>query len=184
MQRMSEFMECRHDLIPGEQRRFAGRRLGNVQVVRHHRLVAGECRLRDIRIHPRAATLGSARIDVGNEDGQLLPGSIEHVIDADVGLVHRQIGAALEAQAVQLAGREEHSLLQHIVQLEVGLELGLIEGILLGAHFFAVIGPVPGRELETTVVVVDARLQQCCLAPGIGHGWGRQLSQHAIYGLR
>ena len=74
---------------------------------------------------------------------------VEHVIDAHVRMVQGQVGAALEGQAIELVGREEHALLQHAGDLQVGLELALVEAVLgglLGWEFEDVMPPdSPGK---------------------------------------
>ncbi len=133
MQRVTELVERGRDFIPRQQRRLAGRRLRHVEMVRHHRAIAGERRLRDVGVHPRATALRLPRVDVENEDRERLAVRIEHVVGANVGVIERQVRAALEAQAIELIRREEHALLVHVRQLEIGLELRFVERELLRA---------------------------------------------------
>ena len=49
----------------------------------------------------------------------------------------------LEGYAVELMGSEENPVLEYPVQLEVGLELGVIKGIAGLADHFGIVIPVP-----------------------------------------
>ena len=64
MQRMAELMEERVHLVVCQQRGLAISRLRDVQVDAHHGLVAGQAVLRHIGIHPRAAPLVRAGIEI------------------------------------------------------------------------------------------------------------------------
>jgi hypothetical protein len=68
-------------------------------------------------------------------------------------VIDRQVLALLEGQPVELVGRVEDALLQDAVELEVGAELRLVEGVLLLADLLGVVGPVPGRELEALLLL-------------------------------
>ncbi len=189
MQRVAELVERRGHLVPGQQRGLAGRRLGHVEVVGHYRLVAGQARLRHVGIHPRAAALGVARIRVEDEDCQLRTVGVEHVVGPGVGVVLGQVGAFLEAQPVQLVGGVEHAVLQHVLHLEVRLELRFVEVVLGRAHLLGVEGPVPWLQLEARLALglllpVDHRLQVGGLALGVRHRGRRQFAEHRIDGFR
>mmetsp|Transcript_53120 Transcript_53120/g.124204 ORF Transcript_53120/g.124204 Transcript_53120/m.124204 type:complete len:781 (-) Transcript_53120:457-2799(-) len=189
VQRMAELVEQGADFVPGQQRRLAGRRLGDVEMVGHHRASALVGVLRHVFVHPRTALLARAGIEVGDEDGQLATVGIEDVVGAHIGLVDRQIGAALEAQAVELVGRKEDPLLQHAVEFEIGLDLAFIEAITGGAQLLRVEAPVPGRQRKARralrrLVAVDQGLQLGGLAPGRSHGRRRELAQHRDGGSR
>ena len=189
MQRVAELVERGGHFVPRHQRGFAGRRLGHVQVVGDHRLVAGQAGLRHVGVHPRTATLGVARIGVEDEDRQLRTVGVEHVVGPRVGVVLRQVGAFLERQAVQLVGGEEHAVLQHVLHLEVRLELRFVEVVLRGADLFGIERPVPrlegeGRLTLGLLFLVDHRLQVGGFALGVGHGGRRQLAQHRVDGFR
>ncbi len=71
VQGMPELMEERRHLVEREKRRHARSRLGDVEVVDDHRLRAAQARLRHDRVHPRAAALGVAGVQVQNEQPEL-----------------------------------------------------------------------------------------------------------------
>src|SRR3546814_2221900 len=54
----------------------------------------------------------------------------EHLEHAHVRVVDRDVLALLEADAVELVGGEEHAVLQHAVEFEVGPDLRLVEVVL------------------------------------------------------
>ncbi len=179
---MAELVEGRLHLVVGQQRRFAGGRLGNVEVVGHHRVGAQQLRLRHISVHPGAALLVAAGVHVGDEDGQLLAVGVEHVEHAHVRVVHGQVLALLERQAVQLSGRVEHALGHHIVEFEVRLELVLVEREALRAQLVRVVGPVGRVHLEVGAFPVGQRLQVGRFLARIVDGRLGQLAQQRVDG--
>ena len=188
VQRMPELVEQRRHLVPGQQRGLAVGRLRDVEVIRHHRLLVHQPALVDVGIHPGATALGGPRVQVGQEDRQLRAVRVEHVVDQHVGVVDRQVAAFLELEAVELPRRVEHAVLQHVPHLEVGLELRLVEAVLLGPQLLAVEAPVPGGQLERGLMArgllaIDHGLQLGALAPGRADRRRRQLAQHAVDGL-
>ena len=154
-------------------------------MVGDHRIVADQFRLADIGVHPCTAALGLARIGIEDEDRQLLAVLVEHVVGPGVRVVLGQVGAFLEADAVKLVGRVEHAVLQHVLHLQVRLELRFVEVELGLAHLFGVVSPVPGLELERRftlglLLAVDHRLQVGGFLPCVGHGRWRQLAEHPV----
>ena len=51
---------------------------------------------------------------------------VQNLIDLHIRLPGREIGAPLEADAIEPAGGEEDAVIQHAAQFEIGLELVLI----------------------------------------------------------
>ena len=101
------------------------------------------------------------------------------------GVVDRQVRALLEGQAVQLVGGVEHAVLQHVVQLEVGLELRFVEGVLLARAPSRCSTPSPrpragSRRLPVSMI---ACMSAASLA-GVGHGGRRQLGQQLVDRVR
>ena len=150
-------------------------------MIGHHRMRAEQPVLRHILVHPGAAALVAAGVVVADEHGELLAVLVEHVPHAHVWVVHRQIVALLEAQAVELVGGEEHAVGEHIVQLEVRAQLRFIELVLGLAHLLGVVGPVPGGELEAALLGVDQLLHVGCLLPGVGHGRRGEVIQQLVH---
>ena len=105
-------------------------------------------RLRDVAVHPRAALLVVAREVVGDEQRERLAVGIDDLEHAHVRLVHRQILALLEGEAVELVRGVEHAVLHHAVELEVRRHLRLVEVVVGLAHLLGVERPVPGLQLE------------------------------------
>src|SRR4029453_11710936 len=62
VQRVPELVKRGPHFILSEERRFAWRRLRNVEVIRDNRLRPEQIVLRDISIHPRAPVLRCSRI--------------------------------------------------------------------------------------------------------------------------
>ena len=170
MQCVPEFVERRDDLVDGHQRRFALGRFGDIEVVRHHRLLVFQVRLADVGVHPGAAAFGLSRIGVEDEQAQRGSIVIEYLEDAYVLLVDGQIEAFLERDPEHLGCREEDAVLEHAVQLKVGLELRGVELESLLPDLVRIEVPVPGRQFEVAALRVDHGLQIGRLALGIGDG--------------
>ena len=69
-----------------------------------------------------------------------------------------------EAQPEEALGHMEGGG-DHIVELEIGRDLGLIEIVTLLARALGVIAPVGGAELEIRALFFDSRLQRGALVP-------------------
>ena len=141
-----------------EQRRLAGRGLGEVGDVVDDRQRAQQLGLVDEVAHPGAAVLVVALEVVAVEKRQRLAVGVEHFEHAHVRVVDRNVLALLEGDAVELVGGVEHAVLQHVVQLEVGLDLRFVEIVLGLADLLGVEVPVPRLELEAALLRVDQRL--------------------------
>ena len=177
MQRVSELVEHRRHIIVGQQRRLAGRGLGEVGNVVHHRLVARQRGLIDELIHPGAALLVVPLEVVGVEERQRLTIHIEYLEGPHVGIVDRNVVSLLERQPVQLVGGEKHSVLQHVVQFEVGHDLRFIQIVLRLPHLLGVILPVPRLELEPALLGVDQLLHVGSLHARTRCRWRNQIRQ-------
>ena len=92
-------------------------------------LVAEQVGLSDVLVHPRAAALGGPRVVIREEERQRRAVGVEHLEHAHVRLVHGQVVAFLERDAVEPRGGKEHAVFQDVVQLEIGTKLRLVEGI-------------------------------------------------------
>jgi hypothetical protein len=71
--------------------------------------------------------------------------------DLDIGMIAGERGLLDEFEPVELAAEGENALAD-VVQLEVGPEGGIVEGILFLAQLLGVIPPIPGGELEPAVL--------------------------------
>ena len=150
------------------QRRLARRGLGEVGDVVDHRQRAQQLRLADEDVHPRAAVLVVALEVVAVPERQRLAVGVEDFEDLHVGVVDGNVCALLEGDAVELVGGVEHAVLEHVVQLEVGLDLRLVQIVLRLAHLLGIEVPVPGLKLESALLRIDERLNVLGLALGLG----------------
>ena len=85
--------------------------------------------------------------------------------DAHVGMVDGHAVQLVEAQAEQAARRVEGRL-DHLVELQIRLDLRLVEGVLALPQLFGVVAPVPRLEREVAAFLADERLQ------GVGFRFG------------
>ena len=100
-------------------------------------------------------------------------------------MIQRQVGALLEGQAVKLVGGEEHAVLEHVLHLEVGLELRLVEVEFLLAHLLGVVRPVPGLQLE--LAAFGLSMMACMSAASffaLATAGRRELGEHLVDGIR
>ena len=159
MQRMPELMEQSAGIVEREQRRLARARLGEVHHIDDKRaLVAVELLLRAQRRHPGAAALGGASEIVAEEYSHVAAAGVGHFERAYVRVPDRDILALLKIQSEQAVCRRERRR-DHVVEGQIGLELGVIE---IAAHFaqlLGVVAPVPWRELEVAAFGADQLLQ-------------------------
>lgn len=186
MQRMAELMEQGGDVVKAQQRRLAGGRLGEVAHVADHRFGTGKAILLDEHVHPRATGLAVALEVVGVEQRHGSAVGIEHLIHLHIRVIGRDVGALLEGDAVQLRGGVEDAVLQHVVQLEVRLDLRLVQVVLGLAHLLGVEVPIGRGELEIaglciSTLRVDHLLHVGHFAARLGggrrHGVGQQLER-------
>ena len=68
---------------------------------------------------------------------------IEYIEHAHVRVIHRNIVPLFECDPVQLCGSIENTILQHIVQFEIRLDLIFIEIELRLSHLLRVEIPIP-----------------------------------------
>ena len=145
VQRMAEFVEQRARIVEGEKRRLALRRLGEIHDVDDDRPdVAGQPLLVAQRAHPGAAPLRRPREIVAEGTGRSACPSRRHLPDAHIGVVDRDVVELLEGEAEQPARRVEGRR-DHLVELQIGLQLGLVEIEPALAHLFGIVAPVPRR---------------------------------------
>jgi len=117
-------------------------------VIGHHRLVIEQPRLRHVGHHPRPALLVVACEVVGEEQRQRLAVGVEYLEHPHIRLVDGQVPAFLETQAIQLVRGVEHTVQQHVIELEVRRDECLIEIVACLAHLLRIERPVPRLQGE------------------------------------
>ena len=68
---------------------------------------------------------------------------VQHIEDADVRMIDRQIFSFLEGDAVQFVHGEEDAVLQHAVEFKVRLDGGLVDFETSLAKLLGIVLPVP-----------------------------------------
>ena len=92
-------MERRVYLVESQQGRLAFRRPGDIEMVAHYRPAAEQVRLGDVGVHPGAAALVGAGVEVGDEQAQRLAGDVEYLEYPHIFLIDRQVETFLESDA-------------------------------------------------------------------------------------
>ena len=152
VQRMAELVKQRARILEAQKGRLAVGALGEIHHVDDQRLdVAVEFLLIAQRGHPGAAALRGPGEIIAEEQADLVAAGAAHLPDPDVGMPHRQLGAHGKAQAEQTLRGIERGL-DHAVEVEIGLDRGLVEIAAPLPQFFGVIAPVPWRQLEVAAV--------------------------------
>ena len=158
MQAVAEFVEQRAHVVERQQRGLARRGLGEVVVVEDDRHdLAAVAGLLAQRAHPCAAALARAREVVVQEDARHAAVAVAHLVGLDVGVVDRQVGTLGKPHAEQTLGTVERGG-DHALEREVGLDLGVVQGIGALAHLLGPVAPIPGLD-----VVADAGFTHQCL---------------------
>ncbi len=163
MQAVTELVEQGRHLRKTQEGRLAGCGLGEVADVVDDGLGPQQLGLVDEIAHPGPAGLVVAleEIEIDQADGRAI--LVEHLIDGDVRVIDRKVGAGLQDDAVEPLGDVEQAVLEHPVQLQVGLQLLLAQVVLLLAQALGVALPIPGLQLEILALRGDQRLQFGCL---------------------
>ncbi len=150
MDAMAEFVKQRIGIIEADQRRRLARALGEIIVVGCQRIGApAQPFLRAICRHPCARTLAVAGEIIKIEDADIGIGlEIVDLEGAHIGIEHGQAaGVFAKAQIIELPRGPEHAIDQ-LVELEIGLHLGLVQIIFRLAHLFSVKAIVPRLDGE------------------------------------
>lgn len=147
VQGMAELVEEGVDLVEGQQRRLAGTGPGDVEVVDDDGALAEQRGLVHQVVHPGAAALGGAGVEVAEIEADRAAVLLEDLEDPDVGVVAGQVGALGEAQPVQQPGGVEDTVGQHPVELEVRAHGGGVDVVLGLADLLRPVRPVPGGDL-------------------------------------
>ena len=181
---MAELVKQRACVVERQQRRPAIAALGKVQYVDDdRRLPLGELVLRPEARHPGARALrGAGKIiadeyaDVGSVFAEDLPGP-------HFRMVARQIVSLFELQTKE-AGSAIEGRPDHVVELEIGLQLRLIEIVLCLAHFLRVVAPVPRHDLGIVAAATGFGGQRLAFFAGALNGFAPHRMQEVGDGIR
>src|ERR1700694_16364 len=132
----------------GDQGGFAFDRLGQVSDVVYDRGGPQQAGLADEFGHPGSAVLVVTLEVVTVEDCEMLAVGVEDLEDTHIRLVDRDVVSLFEREPIKLIGSIENTILQHVVEFEVGLYLGIIEIVTSFADLLGVKVPVPRLEFE------------------------------------
>ena len=150
-----------------------GAGLGKFATLIDDRLLAQQVRLVDEVRHPGSAVLVVALEVVAVEQREVLAVGVEDLEHAHIRVVDRKVVALFESEAVELVRSVEDAILQHVVELEIGLDLRIVEIVPGFANLLGVEVPVPGLELEAALLGVDHGLDifrfLAALRSGGGH---------------
>lgn len=176
-------MEHGGDVVEADQGGLAGGGLGEVADIVDHRPCAEELGLADIVAHPGAARLVVPLPQIEIHQAQLRAVVIEHLEHHHIGVIDGNVGAALEGDAVEPGGGIEHTILQNLVDLEIGLQRRFIQVIAFLAHLLGIALPVPGLEGKGLALLVDRGLDQPGLFGRLGAGRRHQLGDEFLHRL-
>ena len=90
--------------------------------------------------------------------------------------------AFLEGESVKFSGGKENAVENHVIQFVVGAQLRFVEVVTRLAHFLRIKIPVPGRDLEPTVFLVDNLLRLGRFTFGVSDCRRRELAQKFVHG--
>ena len=86
---------------------------------------------------------------------------------ADIRFIDRDVLAFLEGNAVQLVGRKKDAVFQHVVHLEIRLDLSVIEIVFCLADLIPIEIPVPRLQGKAGLLRIDHRLNVLRFALGL-----------------
>src|SRR6202521_208933 len=149
---MSKLMEHGDDVGEADQGGFAGGGLGQVGNVVYDRRGSKKPRLANEFGHPGSAILVIALEIIAVEKGEVLAIGVEDFEDPYIGVVNGNVVPFLEGDAVELICRVEHSVLEHVVEFEIGLHLRIVDVVASLADLLSVEVPVVCLDLEATLL--------------------------------
>ncbi len=120
---VAELVEHGDDVGKGDERGLALDGFGKVGDVVDDGQGAEQLRLRNEFAHPGSAVLVVALEVVAVEEGERLAVGVKDFEDADIRLVDGDVVAFFEGESVELVGGVEDSVLEDVVQFEVGADL-------------------------------------------------------------
>src|SRR6266436_5963594 len=168
---MSKLMEHGNDVGEADQGGFAGGGLGQVGNVVHDRGGSKKPRLANEFRHPGSAVLVVALEVIAVEKGEVLAIGVEDFEDPYIGLVNGNVVPFLEGDSVELICGVEHSVLEHVVEFEIGLHLRIVDVVASLADLLSVEVPIVRLNLEATLLgvflAVDDSLNICGFAVGL-----------------
>ena len=156
VQRVAELVEQCQCLVDVQQRGCLARCGGEVTYVHNHgaAVVLAQVHLIDEICHPRTRALRLTGEIVAVEDSKMLFVLVEYLPHLHAVVVQGNVVAFRKVQTEQSRCAVECTV-AHILELEVGLNLILIERVFSLAQLLCVVHPVPACELETTLLAVD-----------------------------
>ena len=150
VQRMSEFVQQRRQLVERKQRGRRGRRPREVHNQRHQRprldAVGRAARAAELG-HPRPRPLRRTREEVEIQHRKEAPVGIRHLVGLHVGMVDIDTLGAGEMEPVEPL-RQQEDATHHILQMQVGFHLLVIHGVVRRLVAFGIVGPVPRHHLR------------------------------------
>ena len=168
VQRVPKFMEHRPHIIRGEKSRLAGSGRGEIGDVTDNRARAQQFGLVHQVVHPGATLLVVALEVVAVKQRHGTAVGVKNFEHAHARGVDRKIFALLEGQSIELVGRVENTVLEHIVELEIGLDLLLVEIIFGFAYLLGVEVPVPRLDFKSALLFVNHGLDVLCFTGRLG----------------
>src|SRR5260370_3322600 len=168
MQGMSKLREDGNDVGEADQGRFACGWLGQVGNVVYDGGVSKKARLADEFRDAGAAVLVVALEVIAVEKCEVLAVGVEDFEDPYIGLVNGNVVVLCERNSVELIGRVEDAVLQHVVDFEIGFYLSIIDVVASLANLLSVEVPIVGLDLEATLLNLDDGLDVFSLASGLG----------------
>ena len=118
---------------------------------------------------PGAAPLARPGEEIHEEKAHMASIPFGHLVNLDLRVVDLDTGDLLELQPVELIAEGEDPLLD-VVQLKVGPQLLLFEGVLLFANLLGIVPPVPGGDSEAPLLAVYDGLHLLDLFLRLGDG--------------
>ena len=123
MKGVTELMEHRGYLVPGEQRGLTLWGLGIIAYIKDNRQLLTLTTLFLKSIHPRTTAFGGTTEVIAIEERLLLAILVDDFKHAHVRMIGRNIGTLLESQAIHAMSGIEDTVYQYAVDIEVGLDL-------------------------------------------------------------
>ena len=104
---------------------------------------------------PRSTVLVRTLEVVGIKEGQRFSVGVKDFKHAYVRLIDRQVLSFFESDAVQLVRSKEDAVVQHMLELEIWLHLGLVEIVFGFPHLLRIVLPIGRAEFEAAVFGID-----------------------------
>ena len=153
VQRVSEFVQHRADLVECQQRRGILGRFREVENQRDQRagVLPVARRLAAEFGHPGPAAFRGPREEVHVQYGQEFPVGVVHFVGLYVRVVDRDVGVLFERDSVESAGQVENAGL-HVFEFEIGLGQLFVDAVFFVFQFFGIVGKIPRHQLAGKTV--------------------------------